>query len=72
MPAPYEANDPLNNVNILNGNAFPYGTVVSPRLGTMEEFKFKNYADFHPIHIHVNPMEIQYQFDANLPGLSRG
>ena len=40
---------------------------MAPRLGSVEEIQYVNYADYHPIHIHVNPMEVQYRFDANLP-----
>ena len=51
---------------MVNGNAFPYGTFMAPRLGSVEEIQYVNYADYHPIHIHVNPMEIQSRYDANL------
>lgn len=40
---------------------------MSPRLGTVEQWNYENLADDHPIHVHVNPMEIQYVFDANDP-----
>ena len=72
MPYPYNANDSLNNVNILNGEAFPYGSLVQPRMDTVEEWFFQNNADNHPIHVHVNDLMVTKIVDPNNPINNRG
>jgi FtsP/CotA-like multicopper oxidase with cupredoxin domain len=65
-------NDPKGFVYAFNGNAFPYVSLIQPRLGSVEEWTFVNHNnDEHPIHVHVNDFQVTKYHDPTT-GLTTG
>ena len=56
--------DPKTFVYAFNGQGFPNGPLLQPRLDSVEEWTFANYNnDQHPIHVHVNDFQVSGYFD---------
>ncbi len=52
-------NDPKAFIYAFNDRAFPNPPLLQPRLGSVEEWRFRNFNnDEHPIHIHVNDFQV--------------
>jgi len=57
-------NDPKAFMYEFNENAFPYITMIQPRLDSVEEWNIVNLNnDEHPMHIHVNDFQVQQVVD---------
>jgi FtsP/CotA-like multicopper oxidase with cupredoxin domain len=56
--------DPKSFTYSFDGGTFPNVPLLQPRLGSVEEWRFKNYNnDEHPIHIHVNDFQVIESYD---------
>lgn len=64
--------DPKSFVYAFADMAFPNVSLIQPRLGSIEEWRFaNNNNDEHPIHIHVNDFQVMHYFDPTT-GLETG
>jgi FtsP/CotA-like multicopper oxidase with cupredoxin domain len=58
------AEDPKAFVYAFDGGAFPNVPLIQARLNSVEEWRFVNYNnDEHPIHVHVNDLQVMEYFD---------
>jgi FtsP/CotA-like multicopper oxidase with cupredoxin domain len=58
------ADDPKAFVYAFDGGAFPNVPLIQARLNSVEEWRFVNYNnDEHPIHVHVNDLQVMEYFD---------
>jgi FtsP/CotA-like multicopper oxidase with cupredoxin domain len=56
--------DPKAFEYVFEGMASPHVPLLQPRLGSVEEWTFRNNNnDEHPIHIHVNDFQVTHYFD---------
>src|SRR5260221_270448 len=56
--------DPKAFVYAFDGGAFPNVPLIQPRLNSVEEWRFVNHNnDEHPIHVHVNDLQVIEYFD---------
>jgi FtsP/CotA-like multicopper oxidase with cupredoxin domain len=56
--------DPKAFVYAFDGGAFPNVPLIQARLNSVEEWRFVNYNnDEHPIHVHVNDLQVMEYFD---------
>ncbi|MDI4664299.1 multicopper oxidase domain-containing protein [Xanthobacter autotrophicus] len=56
--------DPKSFIYAFDSKAFPNVPLIQPRLGSVEEWVFRNENnDEHPIHVHVNDFQVTALFD---------
>lgn len=68
--------DPANPnefIFTINGDSFPYPPVFQPTLNSVEEWTYYNEThEDHPIHIHINDLQVMSVTDPNNPAYNLG